>query len=146
MGLSLSERSAVSQPDFTSSARLGASSAYAGGRSVARIASLGGAFAERDETEAPPLGYAIAQLHGIYILAQNAEGLVLVDTHAAHERITYEALKNAHDGQRLVSRPLLLPVTMTLSEREAELADERRDTFENFGFEIDRIGPETLAV
>ena len=71
---------------------------------------------------------------------------MLVDTHAAHERITYEALKNAHDGQRLVSRPLLLPVTMTLSEREAELADERRDTFENFGFEIDRIGPETLAV
>ena len=84
------------------------------------------------------MGYAIAQLHGIYILAQNAEGLVLVDTHAAHERITYEALKNAHDGQRLVSRPLLLPVTVTLSEREAELADERRDT-ENFGFEIDRI-------
>ena len=147
VGLSLSERSAVSQPEFTSS------SAPWQPRAPMQVAdqlqglqALAAPLPERDETEAPPLGYAIAQLHGIYILAQNAEGLVLVDTHAAHERITYEALKNAHDGQRLVSRPLLLPVTMTLSEREAELADERRDTFENFGFEIDRIGPETLAV
>ncbi len=96
--------------------------------------------------EIPPLGFAVAQLHGVYILAQNAEGLVLVDTHAAHERITYEALKSAHDQQRLASRPLLLPVTLTVSEAEAELADTRRDSFELFGFEIDRLGPETLAV
>lgn len=96
--------------------------------------------------EIPPLGFAVAQLHGVYILAQNAEGLVLVDTHAAHERITYEALKSAHDQQRLASRPLLLPVTLTVSEAEAELADTRRDIFELFGFEIDRLGPETLAV
>ena len=79
--------------------------------------------------EIPPLGFAVAQLHGVYILAQNAEGLVLVDTHAAHERITYEALKSAHDQQRLASRPLLLPVTLTVSEAEAELADTRRDSF-----------------
>ena len=96
--------------------------------------------------EIPPLGFAVAQLHGVYILAQNAEGLVLVDTHAAHERITYEALKSAHDQQRLASRPVLLPVTLTVSEAEAELADTRRDSFELFGFEIDRLGPETLAV
>lgn len=96
--------------------------------------------------EIPPLGFAVAQLHGVYILAQNAEGLVLVDTHAAHERITYEALKSAHDQQRLASRPLLLPVTLTVSEAEAELADTRRDSFELFGFEIDRLGQETLAV
>ena len=129
VGLSLSERSAVSQPDFTSSAAPWQPRApMQVADQLQGLQALAAPLPERDETEAPPLGYAIAQLHGIYILAQNAEGLVLVDTHAAHERITYEALKNAHDGQRLVSRPLLLPVTMTLSEREAELADERRDT------------------
>ncbi|MGB0964581.1 MAG: DNA mismatch repair endonuclease MutL [Litorivicinus sp.] len=96
--------------------------------------------------ESPPLGYAIAQLHGVYILAQNEQGLVLVDTHAAHERITYEALKSAHDEQRLASRPLLLPVTLTVSEAEADLAQEKAESFAAFGFEIDRLGPETLAV
>ena len=110
----------------------------------------GGAVVAHDDPSAdqdiPPLGYAIAQLHGVYILAQNAHGLVVVDTHAAHERITYEALKAAHDEHRLASRPLLLPVTMAVSETEAELAQSRQSVFQNFGFEVDCIGPETLAV
>ena len=106
----------------------------------------GPALPDEVEGEIPPLGFAVAQLHGVYILAQNEQGLVLVDTHAAHERITYEALKTAHDEKRLASRPLLLPVTMTVSESEAELAQSRRESFERFGFEIDRLGSETLAV
>ena len=98
------------------------------------------------DDEIPPLGYAVAQLHGVYLLAQNSHGLVLVDIHAAHERITYEALKTAHDEQRLASRPLLLPVTMAVSETEAELAQERSEVFAQFGFQVDCLGPETLAV
>ncbi|WP_420551047.1 DNA mismatch repair endonuclease MutL [Litorivicinus lipolyticus] len=103
------------------------------------------ALADSDD-EIPPLGYAVAQLHGVYLLAQNSHGLVLVDIHAAHERITYEALKTAHDEQRLASRPLLLPVTMAVSETEAELAQERSEVFAQFGFQVDCLGPETLAV
>mgnify|MGYP001025388959 CR=1 FL=1 len=113
---------------------------------LAGLAELAAPMPQAEAGEAPPLGYAVAQLHGVYILAQNENGLVLVDTHAAHERITYEALKAAHDEQRLASRPLLLPVTMTVSEAEADLAQERAESFELFGFEIDRLGPETLAV
>ena len=98
------------------------------------------------DAEIPPLGFAVAQLHGVYLLAQNTHGLVLVDIHAAHERITYEALKTAHDEHRLASRPLLLPVTMAVSETEAELAQQRADLFQQFGFQVDCLGPETLAV
>lgn len=74
----------------------------------------------------PPLGYAIAQLHGIYILAENAEGLIVVDMHAAHERIGYERLKNAHDGIGLQSQPLLVPITLAVGEREADTAERDR--------------------
>ena len=65
----------------------------------------------------------IAQLHGIYILAENAEGLIVVDMHAAHERIGYEKLKSAHDGEGLRTQPLLVPVTLAVSEREADVAE-----------------------
>lgn len=94
----------------------------------------------------PPLGYAIAQLHGIYILAQNHQGLVLVDMHAAHERITYERLKVAFDQQGIVSQPLLVPVSISLSEREANLAEEFLEEFVQLGVELSRVGPEQLMV
>ncbi|QZN80682.1 DNA mismatch repair endonuclease MutL [Stenotrophomonas sp. DR822] len=94
----------------------------------------------------PPLGYAVAQLHGIYILAENAEGLIVVDMHAAHERIGYERLKNAHDGIGLQSQPLLVPITLAVGEREADTAEAEADTLAALGFEITRAGPGALHV
>lgn len=100
-----------------------------------------------ESAEIPPLGYALAQLHGIYILAQNAAGLVLVDMHAAHERIVYEQLKASFEGEgRVRSQPLLVPLTLTVSGREAEVAEEYAAAFRELGFEIGRMGPETLVV
>jgi DNA mismatch repair protein MutL len=96
--------------------------------------------------ETPPLGYALAQLQGIYILAENAEGLVLVDMHAAHERITYERMKAALEGEGITSQPLLLPITVSVSAREGDIAEENVGLFEDLGFEISRAGPETLVV
>jgi len=94
----------------------------------------------------PPLGYAIAQLHGIYILAENAEGLIVVDMHAAHERIGYERLKNAHDGIGLQSQPLLVPITLAVGEREADTAENESETLAALGFEVTRAGPGALHV
>ena len=96
--------------------------------------------------EMPPLGFALGQLHGVYILAQNADGLVVVDMHAAHERITYERMKTALEDERLRSQPLLVPVPVQVSPREAELAGEQRDWFGRLGMEIDRLGESTLVV
>ncbi|RKZ42707.1 MAG: DNA mismatch repair endonuclease MutL, partial [Gammaproteobacteria bacterium] len=94
----------------------------------------------------PPLGYALAQLHGVYILAQNAEGLVLVDMHAAHERITYEKMKSTWQADNLSAQILLVPVTVSVSEHEAEIAEQQLELFNQLGFEISRAGPETLIV
>ncbi len=93
-----------------------------------------------------PLGYALAQLHGVYILAQNDSGLVLVDMHAAHERITYEGLKAAQAGEGIRSQPLLVPVSLDVSRREADACEERQAWFGELGFEIDRMGPEQVVV
>ncbi|PPU76791.1 MULTISPECIES: DNA mismatch repair endonuclease MutL [Xanthomonas] len=94
----------------------------------------------------PPLGYAVAQLHGIYILAENAEGLIVVDMHAAHERIGYERLKNAHDSIGLRAQPLLVPMTLAVGEREADTAEREADTLASLGFDITRAGPQSLHV
>jgi DNA mismatch repair protein MutL len=94
----------------------------------------------------PPLGYALAQLKGIYILAENAQGLVLVDMHAAHERITYERLKTAHDNNSMARQPLLVPQSVAVSEREADCAEEHRALFEQLGLLVDRAGPESLLI
>jgi DNA mismatch repair protein MutL len=93
-----------------------------------------------------PLGHAIAQLHGIYIVAQSAEGMVLIDMHAAHERILYERLKAALDSGRGPRQALLMPALLETSEAEAELAQQRADELTAAGFAVDRIGPSTLAV
>src|SRR3546814_2228841 len=78
----------------------------------------------------PPLGYAVAQLHGIYVLAETGDGLIVVDMHAAHERIGYEKLKTAHDGEGLRTQPLLVPQTVAVSEREADVARSEEHTSE----------------
>ncbi|GAB0081168.1 DNA mismatch repair endonuclease MutL [Pseudomonas syringae pv. tomato] len=97
-------------------------------------------------SDIPPLGYALAQLKGIYILAENAHGLVLVDMHAAHERIMYERLKIAMANEGLSGQPLLVPESIAVSQREADCAEEHITTFQRLGFELQRLGPETLAI
>lgn len=99
-----------------------------------------------DREDLPPLGFAIAQLHGIFILAQNAQGLIVVDTHAAHERITYERLKIAVDQQGIQSQPLLVPETLHVSEREADVAEQFAEDFRLLGVELARVSPESLMI
>lgn len=94
----------------------------------------------------PPLGYAIAQLHGVYVLAQNQQGLVIVDMHAAHERITYERLKKAIENQGIRSQPLLVPVSLKVSEREADHCEENRSLLGELGLDVDRLDKDTLVV
>ncbi len=96
--------------------------------------------------DAPPLGYAIEQLHGIYILAQNAQGLVVVDMHAAHERIVYEKLKVSYDEGTLATQTLLVPLTIDVSSPEAALAERYSDMFLKFGFHVERFGEEVIVV
>ncbi|MBT8129281.1 MAG: DNA mismatch repair endonuclease MutL, partial [Gammaproteobacteria bacterium] len=96
--------------------------------------------------EIPPLGFARAQLHGIYVLAENADGLVLADMHAAHERITYERLKQSRQQSGIASQPLLVPIDLDVSEQEAELVESCADTFSELGLEVDRVGPEAIRV
>jgi DNA mismatch repair protein MutL len=98
------------------------------------------------ESDVPPLGFAIAQLHGIYILSENAHGLVVVDMHAAHERITYERLKIAVDHQNVQSQPLLVPITISVSEGEADAAEQYADEFARFGVLLQRAAPESIMI
>ena len=99
-----------------------------------------------DDALAPPLGFALAQLHGVFILAENAQGLVLVDMHAAHERITYERLKEAQEGSGIRSQPLLVPLSLAVAEREADIAEQFADALLALGFELRRAGPQALSV
>ncbi|MFP7721233.1 DNA mismatch repair endonuclease MutL [Lysobacter sp. A3-1-A15] len=104
------------------------------------------ALPESNEPTLPPLGYALAQLHGIYILAESTQGLVVVDMHAAHERIGYEKLKRAHDGEGLRTQPLLVATAIAVSEREADVAERESATLAELGFEVTRGGPQTLTL
>lgn len=106
----------------------------------------GGRLAVGEDEQIPPLGYALAQLKGIYILAENRHGLVLVDMHAAHERVMYERLKTAMALEGLRGQPLLVPQSMALSEREVDCAEEHADWFAKLGFELQRMGSESLAI
>jgi DNA mismatch repair protein MutL len=99
-----------------------------------------------ENTGVPILGYAIAQLHGVYILAENQHGMVLVDMHAAHERITYERMKTAMDGEGVKSQPLLVPLSINVNQSEAKLPATFSELFEELGFVVEAIGPETLVV
>ncbi len=99
-----------------------------------------------DDAEIPPLGYAIAQLHGIFILAQNKLGLILVDMHAAHERITYERLKTACANEALKMQPLLVPLSIAISAAEAECAESQKGILMQLGIELERVAAESIIV
>ncbi len=96
--------------------------------------------------DTPPLGYAIAHLHNIYILAETPKGIILVDAHAAHERVTYERLKQQYQQGAVPSQPLLLPIKIKVSPAEADLAEQEHEFFSSLGFEINRSGPETIIL
>jgi DNA mismatch repair protein MutL len=99
-----------------------------------------------EDAEVPPLGYALAQLHGIFILAQNREGLIIVDMHAAHERITYERLKTACANEELKVQPLLVPLSLAVSEAEAECVDEQQAMLEKLGILIEKASAESVVI
>jgi DNA mismatch repair protein MutL len=96
--------------------------------------------------ELPPLGFALGQLHGVYVLAQNCHGLVVVDMHAAHERILLERLKAMHAAGALSSQPLLAPVAVALGERDRILADAHREVLRNLGFEIAPLSEREVVI
>jgi len=93
-----------------------------------------------------PLGFALGQLSGIYILAQNRQGLIVVDMHAAHERIVYEKLKTAFDTQQMPTQPLLIPVTFAAEALDIATAEEEQEALKQLGFDIAPLSPTTLAV
>ncbi|MDR7090406.1 DNA mismatch repair endonuclease MutL [Cellvibrio fibrivorans] len=104
------------------------------------------AMPDSGSEDIPPLGYAIAQLKGIYILAENAQGLIVVDMHAAHERITYERMKESFACGGIQTQPLLVPESIAVSQKEADCAENFYDIFKSLGFELQRAGPETLLI
>jgi len=111
-----------------------------------QASSSNSAMPESGDENIPPLGYAIAQLKGIYILAENAQGLIIVDMHAAHERITYERMKESFACGGIQTQPLLVPESIAISQKEADCAEQFYEIFKNLGFELQRAGPETLLI
>jgi DNA mismatch repair protein MutL len=100
---------------------------------------------DRDSEAAAPLGYAIAQLHGVYILAQSADGMVLVDMHAAHERVMYEGMKKLLQGQT-AQQQLLVPEILSVTQAQAEVAEAHAEEFAALGFVVTRLAPDQLAL
>jgi DNA mismatch repair protein MutL len=123
------------------------SSVYASLHGDAGLLGPGSLMAATGEAgQVPPLGYAVAQLHGIYIISENAKGMVLVDMHAAHERIVYEKMKISWAQQGIKAQPLLVPISMAVSSREADQVETQQELFGELGFVIDRAGTENLVV
>jgi DNA mismatch repair protein MutL len=110
------------------------------------VAPAAQALPEGGSHDAPPLGYALAQLHGVYVLAQNAQGLVLVDMHAAHERVVYEKLKTALDARAVPAQTLLIPVALTVDARDAAEIGPHLDQLREIGFELSITSPTSVAV
>jgi len=98
------------------------------------------------QQEIPPLGFALAQLKGIYILAENSGGLIIVDMHAAHERIVYERMKQNAQQEDVIAQPLLVPIAFSVSQAEADLVEENVEFFSHLGFKVERLGPEQIRL
>jgi DNA mismatch repair protein MutL len=171
-----SSSAAVAETVVTSAGAASGASSYGGGWSggaatqsrlslgvreqpLGDYAALLGAAAQRETSDwtsptlapsspeqAPPLGFAIAQLKSIYVLAENEHGLVLVDMHAAHERITYEKLKAARAANHLRSQVLLVPLSLAVSAKEAAAAEEHAEALAAWGLELSRGGPSAVVV
>ena len=101
---------------------------------------------DTSESDVPPLGFAVAQLKGIYILAENSEGLIIVDMHAAHERIVYERMKQNANDEDVIAQPLLVPIVFAVSQAEADLVEESQSLLGHLGFAVDRLGVEQVRV
>ncbi len=108
-----------------------------------RIGSLEDAEAQH---QVPPLGFAVAQLKGIYILAENSDGLIIVDMHAAHERIVYERMKQNAAVEDVIAQPLLVPIVFNVSLAEADLVEANNEFFNHLGLKVERLGPEQLRL
>ncbi|MGB1137971.1 MAG: DNA mismatch repair endonuclease MutL [Luminiphilus sp.] len=152
LGIGLATGGLPNQPTPASNPAAVSMGAISGRPSSAVAAAFGGwprredtALSEPRSGDVPPLGFAVAQLHGVYILAENQHGLVLVDMHAAHERITYERLKRARDGGGITRQPLLVPVTLAVSSREAAIAAEQADDLASLGLLIEAVGEEAVV-
>ena len=152
LGIGLATGGLPNQPTPASNPAAVSMGAISGRPSSAVAAAFGGwprredtALSEPRSGDVPPLGFAVAQLHGVYILAENQHGLVLVDMHAAHERITYERLKRARDGGGITRQPLLVPVTLPVSSREAAIAAEQADDLASLGLLIEAVGEEAVV-
>ncbi|MDR5731129.1 DNA mismatch repair endonuclease MutL [Caballeronia sp. LZ025] len=104
------------------------------------------AYAALPQSDEQPLGFAIGQIHGIYVLAQNARGLIIVDMHAAHERILYEQFKHALADRAIAVQPLLIPVSMTADPVEIGIVDEERETLDALGFDLAVLSPTSIAI
>jgi len=103
-------------------------------------------FASPSLADEHPLGFALAQLSGVYVLAQNAHGLIVVDMHAAHERIVYEKLKTSLDAEQIATQPLLIPVSFYADALEVATVEAEQDALAKLGFDIAPLSPNTLAV
>jgi DNA mismatch repair protein MutL len=111
-----------------------------------RTEAMPASLATGETGESPPLGFALAQLLGTYVLAQNQHGLVIVDMHAAHERIMYEKLKTALETECVARQPLLIPATLSVGNLEAAAAEENADALAQLGFEMTALSPTTVVV
>ena len=98
------------------------------------------------QQQVPPLGFALAQLKGIYILAENSGGLIIIDMHAAHERIVYERMKQNALQEDVITQPLLVPIAFNVSQAEADLVEENSGFFSHLGFNVERLGPEQIRL
>jgi DNA mismatch repair protein MutL len=113
---------------------------------LARAIPASGSQSDGEHAQVPPLGFAVAQIGGVYVLAENEQGLIVVDMHAAHERILYEKLKHGFDDKAVVRQPLLVPITVRVAQSEADLVEQSSHVLEKLGLIIDRSGPTSLVV